>query len=356
MKRIGILTWYFGINYGARAHSLALMKTVESLGYDCEFINFTSNNNWNVELHTCCMTGNLKKHPLILVKGIHKWLRFRKQLSIYPRSKKVSTANEIESLGYDAIIIGSDEILNLNHDLANKLYYGVGFRSGFPILMYAASAGTVSPDTVLSSKMKEGLCNIKYLSVRDNTSQRLLQTNSGRNVEIVLDPTLLHEFGTGRKQLYKENYLLIYSFGPLENEKGRIIRFARNKGLKIVCVGRGCEWADKSFEAAILDEWLSLYEHAAYVVTDSYHGLIFAVKYHKEFILVARGDKTNKIDGLQNLLGISREALKPDEKLESYLSAPVDYISIDRAISQERKKSLEYLKNGLEKAAGEGTL
>lgn len=356
MKRIGILTWYFGINYGARAHSLALKETVESFGYNCEFINFTSSNNWNIELHTCCMTGNLKKHPLILIKGIHKWRRFRKQLSFYPHSQKVSTAKEIEALGYDAIIIGSDEILNLNHDLANNLYYGVGFHCGFPLLMYAASAGTISPDTVLSSEIKEGLRNIRFLSVRDNTSQTLLQINSGRNVEIVLDPTLLHEFGTGRKHLYKGNYLLIYSFGPLENEKDRIVRFARKKGLEIVCVGRKCDWADKSFEAAILDEWLSLYEYASYVVTDSYHGLIFAVKYHKEFILVERGDKTNKIDGLRNLLGISREALKSDEKLESYLSAPVDYISIDCIISQERKKSLEYLKNGLEKAVKEGTL
>lgn len=356
MKRIGILTWYFGINYGARAHSLALKKTVESLGYDCEFINFTSSNNWNIELHTCCMTSNLKKHPLILAKGIHKWFRFRKQLSIYRRSKKVSTAKEIEALGYDAIIIGSDEILNLNHNLANKLYYGVGFRRDFPMLMYAASAGTVAPDTVLSQEMREGLRNIKFLSVRDNTSQALLQVNSGRNVELVLDPTLLREFGTGRKQLYKRKYLLIYSFGSLKSEKNRITRFARNKDLRIVCVGRKCDWADKSFEAAILDEWLSLYEYASYVVTDSYHGLIFAIKYHKEFILVARGDKTNKIDGLRNLLGISREALKLDEKLESYLSTPVDYTSIDRAINHERKKSLDYLENGLEKVVKEATL
>lgn len=356
MKRIGILTWYFGINYGARAHSLALKKTVESLGYDCEFINFTSSNNWSIELHTCCMTGDLKKHPFILMKGMYKWLKFRSQLAAYPRSKKVSTAKEIESLGYDAIIIGSDEILNLNHDLANELYYGVGFRCGFPMLMYAASAGTVSPDTVLSSEIREGLRNIRFLSVRDNTSQALLQANSEKNVEIVLDPTLLHQFGTGRRRFYAEDYFLIYSFGALENEKGRIVGLARSKGLKIVCVGRKCEWADKSFEAANLDEWLSIYEYASYVATDSYHGLIFAVKYHKEFVLVARGDKTNKIDGLRSLLGISRECLKPDENIVSYLSAPVDYTAIDSAISRERRNSLEYLKNGLEEVVREGTL
>ena len=34
----------FGINYGARAHSLALYQTVRNLGYDCEFIQYTSSN------------------------------------------------------------------------------------------------------------------------------------------------------------------------------------------------------------------------------------------------------------------------------------------------------------------------
>lgn len=356
MKRIGILTWYFGINYGARAHSLALKKIVEALGYDCEFVNFTSNNNWNIELHTCCMTGNLKKHPFILAKGIYKWFKFRKQLSAYPCSKKVFTAKEIEALGYDAIIIGSDEILNLNHDLANKLYYGVGFHCDFHAIMYAVSAGTVSPDTVLSSEIREGLRNIRFLSSRDKTSQVLLQTNSGRNVELVLDPTLLYKFGSGRRRLYAKDYFLIYSFGSLENEKDRIVSWARNKGLRIVCVGRKCKWADKSFEAADLDEWLALFEYASYVATDSYHGLIFAVKYHKEFILVSRGDKTNKIDGLRNLLDISREALKPKEEISSYLSIPVDYMAIDSAIIRERRKSLKYLKNGLEKVVMEVTV
>ena len=348
MKRIGILTWFFGINYGARAHSLALMKTVESFGYECEFINFTSCNNWKVEIRTCCMAGNLKRHPVLLMKGIRKWGHFNRQLSAYPRSKKVTTAKEIEALGYDAIIIGSDEILNLNHDLANKLYYGVGFRKEFPMMMYATSAGTVSPDTVLDEELQEGLHNIRFLSVRDNTSQTLLQNNLGRDVKIVLDPTLLYEFKRAKKRLYDENYLLIYSFGPLTKERNRIVEFAKSERLKVVCVGRECDWADKSFPVAGLDEWLSLYEYASYVATDSYHGLIFAIKYHKDFILIARGDKTNKVDGLRKVLKITRGNLKPKEKIEDYLSIPVDYSAVDEAIKKERTNSINYLKKGLE--------
>lgn len=349
-KKIGILTWYFGINYGARAHSMALRESIKSMGFDCEFINYPSCNNWSIELHTCCMTGNLKRHPIILIEGLYKWVKFKKQLSVYPQSKKVTSAEEIETLGYDAIVIGSDEILNLNHDLASKLYYGIGFKQEDMLVMYAASAGTVSPDTVLDLDIRTGLKNMIALSVRDNTSQELLQNNTGRNVEIVLDPTLLYDFGTGRKRKYYKNYLLIYSFGALTKEKERIINFARVNGLKIVCVGRKCEWADKSYSSADLEEWLALYEYASYIVTDSYHGLIFAIKYHKDFILVARGDKTNKIDGLRDLLNVTRSSLGRDESIEEYLSKSIDYEMIERAIKKEKEHSMGYLKNGLEKA------
>ncbi len=351
-KKIGILTWYFGINYGARAHSMALRECVKTMGYDCEFINYPSCNNRGIELHTCCMTGNLKRHPIILIKGVYKWFKFKKQLSVYPQSKRVTSPEEIEALGYDTVIIGSDEILNLNHDLASKVYYGVGFHDGFPMVMYAASAGTVPPDTILDKDIQTGLKNMTALSVRDNTTQELLQNNTGTKVEIVLDPTLLYDFGVGRKRLCKKGYLLIYSFGSLIKEKDRIIQFANTKGLKIICVGRRCDWADKSYSTADLEEWLSLYEHASFVVTDSYHGLIFAIKYHKNFVLVERGDKTNKIDGLRNILKVTRNSLGQNDSIEEYLLNQLDYTTIDAAIKKEKKRSLDYLENALKEAVG----
>lgn len=350
--KVGILTWYFGINYGARAHSLALMNIINGLGYDCEFVNYTSSNNLKLEFRTCCAAANLKCHPLIVLRGIKRLMKYRRQLSEYPSTKKVTNANEISVLGLDALILGSDEILNQQHSLYNDVYYGVGLNTALPTIIFSASSGTVSPETKLSASICNSLRNMVGIYVRDDATAELIENNIGCKPQIVLDPTLMYDFGKDRKPLEKGKYLLIYSFGKLEREKDRIKEFARKNSLKIVCVGRVCKWADKSYAGADLNDWLALYQYAQYIVTDSYHGMIFAIKNHKEFILVSRGDKTNKIDGLRNILNISRNAYEPEkESIDSYLSQALDYNIIDKCIQSEKNRSISCLSVALKEAA-----
>ena len=103
--KIGILTWYFGINYGARAHSLALYQTVRNLGYDCEFIQYTSSNTIKKEFYTCTAIEHRHKHPIQTMSGLVKMHKFNQQKKQYPVSKKVYTAEEIDALGYDSKIL-----------------------------------------------------------------------------------------------------------------------------------------------------------------------------------------------------------------------------------------------------------
>lgn len=50
--KIGILTWYSACNYGARAHSYALRKTVESLGHECIMVAFRPTNEKRVNFRS----------------------------------------------------------------------------------------------------------------------------------------------------------------------------------------------------------------------------------------------------------------------------------------------------------------
>ena len=38
--KVGILTWYFGANYGAKAQAYALQQTILKLGYEVCMINY----------------------------------------------------------------------------------------------------------------------------------------------------------------------------------------------------------------------------------------------------------------------------------------------------------------------------
>ncbi len=346
--KIGILTWYFAYNYGARAHSLSLYNVLSEMGHDVEMINFPTEGSFKRALRTCAMIENRKRHPIIIVRGLRKKIKFDRHKKIYRTSRVVHTAEEIDSLGYDIVICGSDEIINLKHKSYNDIYYGVGIKT--PKMMYAVSAGVVEPDTVLSPEIKESLNEMRGISVRDITTLQLIENNISKKPLLVLDPTLLYDFPKTSCR-HKEPYVLVYSFGPLNEYGERIREYASKNGLKIYSVGRYCKWTDKNYITADLNEWLELYEHASMIVTDSYHGLIFAMKNRKDYVLIRRSDKVNKTDGLMEYLGVGRTYYDKNFSVSEYLKNKVDYDSLFENIEAKKKDSLEYLKNTIEGVA-----
>lgn len=345
--KIGILTWYFGINYGARAHALGLYHVLTDIGYECEFIQYNSSNTIKKDFYTSTAIEHRHKHPIQTFSGLIKMYKFAKQRQQYPVSKKVKSAKEIDELGYDLIVLGSDEIINSNHTLYNDIYYGVGLKKT-PYIMYAVSAGTVDPNSNLSNEVKDALNKCKKISVRDHNTANLIENNIGVHPQIVLDPTLLCEYKNAGKRRITAQYLLIYSFGFLNKYKEQIIKLAKSKNLKIVCVGRACPWADYSFLTADLNEWLNYYYYAAYIVTDSYHGYIFALKNHKNYILIAKEDKTNKIDGLLELSEANKRYLKAEDDIFEYADIQVNFSIVDRNISSLKNQAICFLKDAMQ--------
>ena len=343
--KIGILTWYFGINYGARAHALGLYRVLTDMGHECEFIQYSSSNTMKKDFYTSTAIEHRHKHPIQTLSGLIKMYKFAKQRRLhYPVSKKVKSVKEIDDLGYDLIVLGSDEIINSNHTLYNDIYYGVGLKKT-PYIMYAVSAGTVDQHSSLSIEVKEALNKCKNISVRDHNTAKLIENNIGVHPQIVLDPTLLCEYNNVGKRKIADQYLLIYSFGFLNKYKEQIVKLAKSKNLKIVCVGRTCPWADYSFLAADLDEWLNYYHYASYIVTDSYHGYIFALKNQKNYILIAKEDKTNKIDGLLELSEANKRYLKAEDDILEYADVEVNYSVINKNISSLKNQAICFLKD-----------
>lgn len=351
--KIGILTWYFGINYGARAHSYALMKVLEKMGHSVVFVNYRSTSNWKEELMTACQIEHRHKHPISTLRGVSRYFAFCKQLKEYPQTSKMIDLTNLDKENIELLILGSDEIINLNHSLYSEYYFGVNIPNSIPIITYAVSAGTVSPNFILPDTIKKSLSRLKAISVRDTTSYELIFYNTDRKAIEVLDPTFLYDFNGLESKWMDKDYILIYSFGFLKEYSQTIRRFAKSKGLKIYVVGHVSEWADKSFMSADLHMWLALYKNASYVITDSYHGFIFALKYEKEYILLKRGDKANKVDGLINYLHINRKYYTPTQALEEYLAEHIDYPQINETISTLKKKSIDYLTTEINQIRGE---
>lgn len=346
MKHIGIVTWYFGANYGALAQSIALYRTIKGMGYNCDMVNYKPKN----YVKTIIVTNIPKKgHRLKefgkTVYGLKKCYRLTRYKYI-TETRHVSKPEEIDQLGLDCIVFGSDAIFNIRHLLFTPVYYGVGIHT--KKITYSPSCEFASEGSVLPEEYISSLKEMSALSVRDTNTYTLVKNNTGIVPEITLDPTFLEQFEDIDCPISESDYLLIYSFTDWKLYKDSIIGYAREKGLKVISIGKQLDWADKSYPEASFEQWISAFRGASVVLTDSFHGTVFSLKNEKQIILCGRDDKKAKINSLLKQFDINIELFK-GERVEQYLQRnSIDYKMAKSIIDREIQKSHDYLKRALE--------
>lgn len=351
--KVGILTWYSACNYGARAHSLALRKIVESLGHECMIVAFRPINEKRVNFRSNVGINHIYFHPRRMLKAYIRCKKFENAISLNPVTKRVYSGNDIDDLNLDVLILGSDEIFNVGHLTFDPIYYGVGILKT-PLITYAPSSGQYDVNKKLSEEIILSLQRILALSARDQHTVDLIYNNTGKTAQIVLDPTILYNFKEEAIRPKWSNYVMIYAFDPWNKFKDQIKQYAHNKGLKVLSLGQYRSWADINYDLASIQEWFGAFEYADSIITDSFHGTVFATKYHKQFALLGRSDKLNKINDFLNNTGIQRSYYEGSEDLSQYFSRQIDFARADLNLNSLKEKSVYYLKNAIQKAVGIG--
>ena len=351
LKKIGILTWYYGANYGAKAQAYALQQVVKSFGYDVCMINYKSPVYKKLNIQTNTEIAHKWLHPIRVFRGINRCRKFEETNRIFYESNPVFSAKDIDELRLNCVILGSDAIFNVLHPLYNDIYYGVGI--GTNKLLYSPSCEYLSPGYGLSEACKQSLKEMVTLSVRDNNTRELVMANIGVEPMITLDPTFLYSFDDIQIKFEEEKYILIYSFNDLSTYRKQIIDFAKEQKLKVVSVGRDCDWADKSYSDASFQEWIVSFRNACFVVTDSFHGTVFAIKNKKEVILCSHQGKVAKIESLMNTLGIERTFYDGSESIIDYLNVEIDYRRVDVCLENIVDESKQYLDAAIRQAVKE---
>ena len=347
--KIGILTWYYAMNHGARAHTYALLYTLRKMGYEAEIIAYKPWHSYKDIEHYWFVTRNI---PLMLEKIKYR-LEFKLTEKDYKyMSRKVRSAKEIDNLGYDLIILGSDEIFNIKHLITSKdyTYFGVGIEKT-PMVTYAVSCGQSEENIQWPSEVIDSVKRIKALSVRDINSQRIIEANTGRKADMVLDPTLLFDFSSlaDKKWSYRD-YILIYAFGFIDEYKEQIINYAQKNSKKIICVGNKYEWADVNIQYPSQYQWYAAFEQASLVITNSFHGTIFALKNKIPFVNIFMGDKVTKISNLLEQFGIlfDDRLLTSSRSIKECINSKLNFTNINLELNKNREMSLKWLRDKIE--------
>lgn len=341
--KIGILTYHLGINHGAFLQAYCLQEYLKERysDYEIEIINYQPKLIDMAELEAFLLFRPYRKKVIIRLKNLLKIIKFRiaqhKHLYL---TKRVSVISDIDTSIYDIVILGSDEIWNVNHTkYTNPTYFGDGINAK-KIVSYAPSFGSTSINN-LSTKTIDLLSKINSISVRDDNSMEIVE-QLRLNVTKVVDPTFLYTINQPLASIKKVNrpYILIYMNSSSKSNIDKIKEFATKKKILIVGIAYPYSWVDRNIININPFEWVSFFKHASYIITNTFHGAVYSIISEKKFIALEVSEKTNKINSLLGSFNILH--LKIDT-FNSNAFSEIDYLSLNKRLKKNILTSESYL-------------
>lgn len=378
--KIGIMTWFHYRNYGTALQAVALSRVLKKLGYTPQMINYKPLGycrtlpDYSFSALTKRILPKLKKSN----NDVPQFLCSDKKHSLFDDflaanidfTSPCSTLADLSELNgkFDAFVCGSDQVWS---PLAFDPRFYLDFVSTpSKKVSYAPSMGVEKiEDKYIKSQIKSLLADFEAISVREESVRQIIKELTDKNAAVTLDPTLLldsREWSQfcGSETSQSEQYVLAYMLGCDESHWQMINDTAKrmNKKLEIIPVFD----RDSSREGCITSdigprEFLRLFENADYVCTDSFHGIIFSLIFHKPFTAFERfkkNDAKNQNSRVHCLLDAvkMRSRLLTNGNYASIADSAPDFESADKALAQLRKTSVEFLDSALREACGSAAM
>jgi len=347
--KIGIITHHSINNFGAFLQAWALQEKLKALFPDDEIymVNY-----------------RIPKQDIINIGGFFRfypgaetprsWLHKISQPRIFAKTRKqylhmtkrVGNAAEINALGMDCLVIGSDEVWNyLDPKSFSLVKYSAGLNSK-RIISYAPSTGKASGEDA-PQNVRAAMKGFTALSARDKGAQTLCANALGVTPPLVCDPTFLSKTpvvdNEKIKALTTKPYVLFYYCNGIPHAlKKKIVDNARAKGLEVLGAGE----YDKLYSQMSVKlnpfEWVELFRRAQYVYTGTFHGVVFSILNRKDFRVFASIDsRVRKIGALLQQFGIADRSLT--EATACKTDDPIDYDAVYRYVNKLREESSAYL-------------
>jgi hypothetical protein len=345
---IGILTFHRCINYGSYWQARCLAEGLEERGARVELLDHDCPDVRRAE-YRCALRPTLPDPTPVEHRAAYKAKAraFDPVFEALPMSRRFSLHDAGTLPAYDAVVVGSDEVWNLAHPWYSHkpLFYGEGLKTG-RLISYAASFGNYDAERGLDDFWTGKLARFSAVSVRDDNSRSLVAGALGEEPELVLDPCLQFADRIPREAAEGERpYALVYGHG-FPDWLGPVARaWARSRGLRLLSVGYGCAFADEErIEEGPLG-FARLVAGAEAVITNFFHGCIFALVMGKPFVVTPTPYRLNKVRDLTAKLSADRHLLREATDVEQFAkvldSRPGP--EVERRIVELRGSSRAYL-------------
>lgn len=355
--KVGILTFPHSPSLGAMLQMGSLYHVIESMGHDVEIINYVSskvNHKKKVAVTPKSVAISILSR-LFLKSPEQSYREFENKLKMFPQQpiSEIDNMTVIEK-HFDRIVVGSDQVWNpvvTGHDLNFYLKFcGDAEKKA----SYAASFGYMQADEKNIEEIKTLLDEFKYLSVREKDGQAIVKQLTGRDAELVLDPTLLVSPDYLRSEMKssdrKRKYVLFFCIKPSEKLYGVAEAYAEKYGYELVTIGGRMKDRFNPRKHPVYGtgpkEFLGLIDAAQCVFTNSFHGMAISIALHSDFYVEFSSDTNSRLTNLVEMLGLEDRVIKKDSPTEK----KINYTKVDEILESERQLSTRYLRTVLQES------
>lgn len=300
---VSVITLHRVANYGSVLQAYATEQILTGLGYSPQFIDY-----WRPDQvdRLTSMVNYSRVARLPFLKGVYSRIRERyiresdKLFSQFiettlPLTKPYYTFDELKDDPpvADINMVGSDQVWNFQTNFGGTEPFLLDFLpDGQHKVAFSSSIGQESLDPESASMLKRALNDFDWISVREESAKKQLAT-LGFECDVVCDPTLMlnqqqwREFSS--PSLVDDKYVLQYSLGHSSHLRRAAAEISRDSGAKLTILSPhwwlGVERSNE-IRLPLVSEFTSLFANASHIVTDSFHGVSFALNFGVPFTVV----------------------------------------------------------------------
>lgn len=376
--KVGIVTLYRGYNYGTSLQAYALKKYIAELGYDAQIVWTNENTEGGRDIRVGKIFRIIRrsvirpalfkstfwgyKHSLTaeIPKSIkEKFLDFTKQeLQVKGMNikelKKFAADNETA-----AVVCGSDQIWSAAGANVEPLYF-LRFVPEKKRVAYAPSFGSGTVPSYNRKLIQKYLKEFAHISVREDQGANIVKELTGRDVAVVLDPTLLQKWDEEKKRVIEEkDYIVAYFLNePSELAIQSLKKVSKELGYPILAFPYRYSSYNDIPEMKYPDigpnEFVSVIKNAKCVYTDSFHGTAFSINLHVPFWTFSRNyagvaEQSSRITSLLKMVHMESQYLS--EQCSNVGIPKLCFEFSENQLEKQRKLSREYLVKSFEEVA-----
>lgn len=305
MKKIGIITIYGNNNIGNKLQNYAVQEILKKKGFFPETIpeeverkeGVFSERKLKLFLLDIFFKLNIKKgraekhyynkkREKRFQQFSSKYLTVGKTVNIYNIPKNLHDF-------YDYFVVGSDQVWHNWSGTEEELrYFFLMFAEKKKRLCISPSFGKEKIEKKYRKLYQEGLQGFKMLSCREESGVALIRDLVQRDAVLMLDPTMMLSdeewMVLARQPQYKiqNRYMLVYFLGNCSEEnRVKMKTIAESNQLQIIDI---LDIEQREFYMTDPAEFLYLVKNAQLICTDSFHGCVFSLLFHKNFLCFKR--------------------------------------------------------------------